>query len=210
LNEALQPTDPLVTFCKDVLSNHGQKWPPSEHVLAEAFVERFSLELIALPEVLKVCRGLGIEVTFAPLPFGLHGFNGEHKGKREIVIAEEEAWIGGKLHTLLHEVREILEYTFADLGYPTVPRRALENHAEEFASTVNMVGMQKVFVTLFMSALKIETTWKRWLAGAAIVILGVPMMLVSGMYPQFEDAMICARQEKGRVNPLGNQSLTSA
>jgi hypothetical protein len=172
------------------------KWPPSEHVLAEAFVERFSLDLVVLPEALQVCNSLGIEVTFAPLPFGFHGFNGEHKGKREIVIAEEEAWIGGKLHTLFHELREVLEYAFADLGYPTVQRGALEKHAEEFASTVSMVGMQKVFVTLFMSAVKIETTWKRWLAGTAIVILGVPMMLVSGMYPQFEDAVIRSRQGK--------------
>jgi hypothetical protein len=143
-----------------------------------------------------VCKSLGIEVTFAPLPFGLHGFNGEHKGKREIVIAKEEAWIGGKAHTLLHELREVLEYAFSDLSCPTVQKQGLEKRAEEFASAVTMLGMQNVFVTLFTSAMKIETAWKRWLAGAALCILGVPMMIASGMYPQFEDAVIRSRQCK--------------
>lgn len=196
MSEGIQPTDLLVTFCRHVVSKHRDKWPPSEHVLAEAFVERFSLEVVVLPEALKMCKRLGIEVTVAPLPFGLHGLNGEHKGKREIVIAEEEAFPGGKVHTLLHELREVLEYAFSDLGYPTVQKQGLERRAEEFASAVNLLGMQKAFVMLFTSAMKIETTWKRLLAGAALCALGVPLMIVSAMYPQFEDAMIRAKQVK--------------
>jgi hypothetical protein len=198
LSQAIQPADPLVAFCTDVVSENRDKWPPSEHALAEAFLERFSLDPVVLSEVVKVCNSLGIEVTFVPLPFGLHGLNGVHGQKRHIVIAKEEAFPGGKVHTLLHELREVLEYSFADLGYPTVQKQGLERRAEEFASMATMLGMQKVFVMFFTSVMKIETTWKRWLAGAALCVLGVPVMITSAMYPHFEDAVIRARLEKER------------
>jgi len=194
LSQTLQDSDPIVTFCKDVVSRHEGNWPPSEEELADEFAAFFSLDLVLLEEALKLCKQLGIHVSFAALPEGLHGINGSHGQNREVLLSAKEAFPGGKFHTLLHELRELLEYTFCDLGYPIVRSQELEIHAEEFASIARMNGGKKALEFFLENASKVATNWKRWLAFAAALAFGFAFLVSCGMHSRLEDAMIRYKQ----------------
>jgi hypothetical protein len=177
------------------VSRYEGKWPPSEENLADEFATFFLLDLVVLEESLALCKRLGIHVSFAPLPEGLHGINGSHCQNREVLLSTKEAFPGGKFHTLLHELRELLEYAFCDLGYPIVRNQELETHAEEFAAIARMNGAKRVFEFLFEGASKVETNWKRWLAIAAGVFIGYAYAFCCCMHSGLEDAMIRYRQK---------------
>jgi len=194
LSQPILDSDLFVTFCKGVVSRHEGNWPPTEEELADEFAAFFLLDLVVLEESLALCKRVGIHVSIAPLPEGLHGINGSHGQNREVLLSTKEAFPGGKFHTLLHELRELLEYTFCDLGYPIVQSQELEIHAEEFASIARMNGANKAIEFLFEAANKVETNWKRWLAFAASIVFGYAYVLSCGMHSRLEDAMIRYKQ----------------
>src|SRR5439155_12778719 len=118
LNEI--PQDRIDEFCQTVVSRHAEKWPLDENTLAEEFLDFFGLRSWPTFEgIAQLCQNrLRITVSFAPLPAGMRGYNGSYGKQREILISVNQDFVGAELHTLLHELREILESGFEKLGRP--------------------------------------------------------------------------------------------
>ena len=168
LNEIRQDT--IADFCQTVLSRHAEQWPISEETLAQEFLGFFGLHLVPTFEgVAQLCRNhLGVMVSFAPLPTGMRGYNGSYRDKREILISLYQDFDGAKLHTLLHELREILERGFEKLARPIVNRegsdleqRALEQRAESFAIFVQIRAAYDTLSVLLDNVSEIEKKWLR-------------------------------------------------
>lgn len=180
--------DPLLAFCKRVVDRYAQDWPPSENQLALEFVSFFPLEpLIRLEDLTRFCGRLGIEVSVSALPDGLQGMNASVGSNRSIFLSNEGAFPGSEEHTLLHELRELIEYLLCDLGYPTEKGQGLEARAEEFASHARSIAALKEFQVLFEKAARIESGWKRWLACAFVILLGISYSATCVLLPAFED-----------------------
>lgn len=71
-------------------------------------------------------------------PHDLRGANFWHEENMSIVMPSNGGCFISREHTLLHELRELLEGIFAHLGHPTSDRVALESRAEQFAASVRM------------------------------------------------------------------------
>ena len=113
-------SDPLLLFCKDVLSSNLQSWPPSEDTLARAFISRFPVWSVLMEDAANtLCERLGINVSYRQLP-DLSGFYEVYGEKREIILSDIENPLGISTHTLFHEIREIIERVFINLGHPTI------------------------------------------------------------------------------------------
>jgi hypothetical protein len=73
----------------------------------------------------------------------------------------------------LHELREILEHIFHDMGYPTAKERsALEVRAETFAGSVRTDTFMEMWKDIIQGAEKIESKWKRWGAFFLLALFG--------------------------------------
>src|SRR5206468_7728765 len=150
--------DTIADFCQTVLSRHAEQWPISEETLAQEFLGFFGLHLVPTFEgVAQLCQNhLRIMVSFAPLPTGMRGYNGSYRDKREVLISLSQDFAGAKLHTLLHELREILESGFEKLGRPIANRKDsdLEQCAESFAISVQVCAAYKIFPIFRVSGAK--------------------------------------------------------
>ncbi len=187
--QTAQNSHHVVTFCCAVLSRHTEKWPLDEDKLADEFVAFFSVgPLVGIEELLRLCQGFRVQVSLAPLPEGLHAINGRYGENRAITLADREDFPGGKIHTLLHELRELMEYQFRDQGFPTAPDSELDSRAEDFASEVRIKAGFKVWIKMFEEAGKVESNWKRWLAYAAFFVIGMAYAASCALLPQLEDA----------------------
>ena len=165
------PSDPLLTFCKDFLSSNIESWPPSESALAWAFVSHFPVSSFLLQSGVKeLSARLGIDVSFRELPPDLAGFNSGYGGNREIVLSEIENPLGITTHTFFHEIRELIERIFIDLGHPTISPGEREKIAEQFAITVRMNSAFKESESSLENALEIPSDWLRW--GSVAIISG--------------------------------------
>lgn len=123
-----------MTFCQAMVSRCATNWPPSEDKLAKEFVSFFQVG--PFPSVdgwVQLCGSLDIQVHVCALPRELRGYHCCYDGTRSIWVNEEELFVGSREHSLLHELREILEHIFEDLGQPTVAKESLEILAEQFA-----------------------------------------------------------------------------
>ncbi len=194
MNDVSQPVTPpsLDTFCQGVVSKYASQWPPEEAKLAHEFIAHFGLLSLATFEIqLKLCESLGIKVSQAILPGNLRGLNCCYGNLREIQIHNGKWHILTCEHTLLHELREILEYIFEGMGHSTVKeRRALEVRAETFASCVRMDIFTKMLESIFRAAAKIESKWKRWGAFLLISLFGIAGLVSIPMLPVFEDTIL--------------------
>lgn len=180
----------LSEFCREVMSRHADKWPPSESVLADEFVERYSAELlITLERIAQFSETLGIETIEASLPERISGFNFSLEEKKLVVLQAKESFPGSREHTFFHELREILEYTFSDLGFHTVEASELEEHAEEFATYVRIAGTMKFWCMFFKDAENIQVRWKRWLAYGGIIGVSMICGLGCALFPYIEDQL---------------------
>lgn len=128
-----------------------------------------------------------MKTELAALPDRMQGFNCATEGESLIVLAEQEGLPGSREDTLFHELREILESLFRDLGFLTVVGLELERHAEEFASKVRMVESARLCESLFEGARKLKAPWKRWLAYAGILGLALAENLSYILLPHPED-----------------------
>jgi len=156
LNEIQQ--DRIADFCQTVISRHSEQWPLDENTLAEEFLVFFGLgSLLTFDGIAQLCQDrLRIMVSFASMPTGMRGYNGSYRDKREVLISLSQDFAGAKLHTLLHELREILESGFEKLGRPIANRKDsdLEQCAESFAISVQVCAAYKIFPIFRVSGAK--------------------------------------------------------
>jgi hypothetical protein len=169
------------------MGRHIGAWPPTESVLAEEFVSSFNLVPSTPNGLQQLCVQLGISLSFSSLPAELRGFNCAYQDRMEIVLSEQQGFWGAQEHTLLHELREILERSFITLGYPTVGHvRELEGKAEDFARFTRMAAISKSLPTFFELAEQIE---RKWVQVAALVLIGCGALFyfyTCAMLPRFE------------------------
>lgn len=185
----ITPTQPLAEFCTELLSRHKEHWPPEEDAIAQEFVEHFPAirQFSDGEQIIAFAKGLGIDASLCDLPDVLHGFNCSMEGQAVVVLSEQESFPGSREHTFFHELREIMEYRFRELGHPTAKRPELEKRADQFATEVRLARMMKVFGPLFDDARTIERTWKRWLAFAGISALVLGAGAACFLLPFFEE-----------------------
>jgi hypothetical protein len=180
-------SDPLRSFCKDFLSQNLESWPPREDALAKAFISKFPVSSFLMrPGVEAVCSTLGIEVSFRELPSELAGLNGAYEEKKEIVLTEKEDPLGIATHTLFHEIREIIERVFINLGHSTVSKEEMEERAEQFAIAVRANSAIKENEFLFENAMNISSNWLRWGSVALVSILAIAEGVAFVLLPQYE------------------------
>jgi hypothetical protein len=190
--------DPLLGFCRAVISRHAEKWPPTEQVLADEFVNWFGANSLMTPiKMRELCLSKGINLSFVQLPRRLHGFNCSFQDKKAIVIAEHEMAPFGHVHTLFHELREMLEHGFVELGYDTLTsKRSLEARAEEFAMAARMATATRELPGYIEMVSRIERNWPRYCGYAFLIVFAVAYMFGCALLPQFEDMISEARRQR--------------
>jgi hypothetical protein len=177
-------------FCATFCNKHTEHWPPDEHELAMEFVAYFGLPpLPKLDDYRALALRLAIEVSVAPLPAGLRGYNSRYKERNLIVIERLEGRAGRSgipEHTFLHELRELVEYEFRRQQRPTASGQELESRAEWFATAVRALAPMPLLKELGESALEMKGAW-RFLAVGLVVGFGVLHVLFSFLLPHHED-----------------------
>jgi hypothetical protein len=195
--------DEIAEFCQGVTSRHAEHWPITEDVLANEFLEFFgiqSLLLLTFQEVVQLCHSrLRIQVSVRQMPTGFKGFNGSYRDRCEIVISTDQELPGmADLHTLLHELREVIEWKFETIGRPTAncENLNLEDRAELFATAVQIFAGCQMLPGLLESASEIKLRWLRIsayigiFAGAAVYVFGCFSL------PKLEDAFAAQRRAR--------------
>lgn len=183
-------SDSLLSFCEGVLSRHQDNWPPSEEILAEEFLSCFPVSPFPEREELKQlgCK-LGIEVSFRSLPPELPGYNCSYGEKKEIMIGETEIFPGVITHSFFHEMREIIEDVFIDLGYPTESGKQMEERAEHFAEAVRINSANKLLLGSVEEVRKIPSKVRRWGAFLLVFIFALGHRIGCLLLPYFEGRM---------------------
>jgi len=199
-NQILAPADEIAEFCRSIIIKYCEHWPVSESVLAEEFLPFFGLDsFLTFEGVAQFCRSrLRIPVAIANMPGELRGFNGSYGEKREIVIAANHDIPDAKLHTLLHELRELIEHGFQKLGKPIVQNGSddLEDRAEAFASSVQMSATIKLIPKFMDVAAEIEKKWMRIGAYVLTFAGAIFYCFACASIPRIEDAFAAERLRK--------------
>jgi len=106
------------------------------------------------------------------------------------VLSEIENPLGLTTHTFYHEIRELIERVFIDLGHPTIPPGEREKMAEEFAMIVRMNSAFKESESLLGSALEIQSDWLRW--GSVALISGFVLFqaFMHVLLPKYEASLL--------------------
>ena len=133
------------------------------------------------------CEELGISVSIARLPHELRGYNSVFEDQKTIVISEYQSWPGADAHTLLHELREVMEHSFREQAYPTATAQELEKRAELFASLVMAASVQEGLPELIDSASRVSAKGLRWGAYLLITAGAFLFMAAFALVPYFED-----------------------
>ena len=130
----------LPEFCATVLNRYASAWPPTEHQLAQDFLAHFGTARFGFYDgLVKWCGEVGIEMsTMDCLPHDMRGGNFWHEQNMSIVLPLNGGCLISREHTLLHELRELLEHTFKYLGHPIADGDAHEQRADEFAACVRI------------------------------------------------------------------------
>ncbi len=185
----------LIGFCQSVFQKHGSEWPPTEETLAQEFVEYFKFKsLIVLEEIQKLCDNSEIILRITPLPEPLWGYNRRYQGKREILISNSQVLT--KEHTALHELRELLEYEFHDLGTPICTNEDREERAETFAISVRMCAFAKEIPSVMDSVSSIESKWRRSVAYGVFILFAAVYCIGLTLSPKVEEAMQKQRTQR--------------
>jgi hypothetical protein len=191
---SIQQPITLSGFCKTVITNCSANWPPSEGTIVQEFVRFFEInEALNLETLESICRKLEINVSQQQLPYPLRGHNCHYQKKREIVVGTVSGtaeYLGITEHTLLHELRELIEYEFRKEGHPVAASAVdLESRAELFASEVRSFASMKMWEWLLEGAASIES---RFWQIVAIVAVGALMTVHHFSFlnlPQWEDQL---------------------
>lgn len=192
------PVDRIADFCRTVTERHSERWPVSESVLADEFLTFFGLNVFLTFEgMAQFCRSrLQIPVSLAAMPKELRGYNGSYGQNREILIATNQDLPDANLHTLLHELREIIEHEFQRLGSPVARggHSELEDRAEEFASSVQISATINLIPQILDNASEIEKKWMRVVAYVLIFAVAIFHCSACASLPHIEDAFATERQ----------------
>jgi len=190
--------NPVREFCLGVISRHTENWPPQEEALAREFVDWFGAKsFLTRTAMQELCLSKGINLSFAPLPPGLKGVNCSFEDKQEIVISEKEMVPFDHTHTLFHELREMLECGFVELGHSTLATKgSLEAKAEEFAMVTRMETATRELPGYIEMVGNIERNWPRYFGYALLVVFFISYTFSCALLPQFEDVIGDARRQR--------------
>jgi len=190
--------DEIADFSRNVIARHSEQWPVSEQVLADEFLAFFGpASFLHFEGMVEFCHlRLQIPVSLAPMPKELRGFNGSYGNKREIFVASEPRIPDTKLHTLLHELREVIERQFQELGSPVASDEDLEVRAEAFASSVQISAVINLVPKIMNGASEIEKKWMRVGAYVGICAVAVLYCFVLASIPHLEDAFADERSQR--------------
>ena len=161
-------------------------------MLAEAFVTFFGPGACNnLENLRQLCADLAIEVTQRPMPPEIRGHNSLYFSKRAIVLSADQPLSDLDEHTLLHELREIVEHIFKELGTSTCNETAeLEMRTELFASYVRAEAFSRRLPVFFEHAQQIEKKWVRYGAYAVIGVGAIAYMFACLFLPFVEDTVL--------------------
>ena len=181
-------SDPLLSFCERVVER-SKNWPPAEDVLADEFLSFFRISESARFETLsQLCVQIGITVSVQSMPSEIRGHNSFYNGSRTITIAERQSFPGANEHTLLHELRELLEHSFVGLGFAVAANpEDLEKRAELFACLVRSHLAQKTMFVWLEHVGHVEKKWLRYGAYVLTALGGIAMIVGCFLLPVFED-----------------------
>lgn len=180
--------NPLLGFCRTVISQHGGNWPPTEEALAQEFVNWLGLSSFMTKDGMKeLCRAKGVTLSFASLPKDIRGVNCTYQDNREIIIGETGMAPFSELHTLLHEFREMLEHGFADLGRRTIDSADMEACAERFATACRMKAAERELPAFIEMATDVEKKWARYVSYGLIGVFAAVYLLDCVFQSQMEE-----------------------
>jgi hypothetical protein len=188
--------DKIRTFCNEFASRNRQNWPPDEEMLANAFISYFELPpFVPGVSLEKMCARLEIQFVKEKLPDDLFGSNFHFAGKRRIAVNNRPEGVGMKEHTAFHEIRELLEYEFHEIGLPTAKKNSeeLEYRADEFALCA-MCGSDETWQKLTESASQIRPT---------LLMFGLIFLIFAARFIFLLNAQSCA-QYTGRTDLRGS------
>jgi hypothetical protein len=194
-------SDPLLAWCRTVVTRHAGNWPPRESVLAGDFVSFFGPDSCTTLESLRqLCARLGIDVSVRLMPSDIRGHNSVYLTKRAIVLSEHQPLLGADEHTLLHELREIVEHIFKELGGATCDSAGeLEIRAESFAGLVRSEAFSRQLSVFFQTAEQIENKWVRYGTFFLIGLGGLAFVCTCIFLPQLEHAVTADELRKRNV-----------
>jgi hypothetical protein len=169
--------DPLRSFCEQYISQNCQKWPTSEIQLAEVFVKHFSISVVTnLVGLQDFLVRTNIEHVEGNLPADLLAVNMSFEGKRKILTAKEGDHVSFQVHTVLHEIREIIEADFHRLGSATTSSQDLDHLADVFAFAVPICAAMPSLGGLLENDPEI---WPLWVSLGAFTVGAVGVLLYS-------------------------------
>jgi hypothetical protein len=175
-NKEVVHCDQLILFCRDFVSRYPEQ-RVTEALLATHFVLFFELPPIAdISNLTEFCNSVGIALSKETLPPDLIGINGSVGNLRKIIISERVEDLCIQEHTLLHEIRELIEHVFRDLGSSISTPEEMEARASEFASFVMTSSYHSMFESWERDVAGIESPWQLILAA---LIIGAAQMLVA-------------------------------
>ena len=178
-------------FCAEVRTRYAATWPPPETVLVQEFFAYFggAGHMGSFENLARFCSGIGIDVSTAALPDEMRGCNYWHAGRRAIAVAHGPAFIISGEHTVFHELRELLEYVFQEVGHPTIPVTALEAQAEAFAVHARMTVVVETSTYLLDRAQSLRSPWRRLCAFGLVGLGAVAALVGCALVSQLEDRL---------------------
>lgn len=181
-------------FCEAAFSTHSESWPPSESALAVEFISYFRFEKFVTLDCLQtLCQELRMAVRIEELPKGIRGYNHAYGDKREILVGTagpRATALGSQEHTLLHELREQIEFEFRKMGRPVALTAAdQEDRAESFASLARSFASIKGLEKLFGDISEIKSGWAQFGAILLVVLVFLGYSFTCFALPQWEDKL---------------------
>ena len=178
--------DPISDFCAHSIATFSPKWPPDEATLASEFIRFLGVQDCTFwPQLSALCSRLSVEVYLVDLPPENSGLNVRHGERRAIFVNKAELQGLSREHTLLHELREILEYKFQELGRPVAKKNDLEERAEMFAVFVRMECAVAIWSAILESVGSLQVRWQR-IGTSILVTLGALVHCIFTPIPCFD------------------------
>lgn len=135
------------------------------------------------------------------MPEDIRGHNHLYENQRVIVVSEHQTFPGANEHTVLHEIREMVEHILVGLGSRTCSSmEELEARAEEFAALARSDAFGDSLLVFWKNAEQIEKKWVRYGAYALIGLGGLLCTLGLFFLPVFEDVLAEGRKGKRNVH----------
>ncbi len=200
--------DGFDAFCRSLLAK--PLWPGdiSPALMADEFVRRFRLRgFPRLPDIEAVIQNAGVgKVLQSKLPQGIRGLHVSLGRGPYSIHYRDDDWDGGKEHTVLHEVYEILMEKFHREcpSYVLPARQALCQRADRFAAEVLM---QRETFSLFASASGLDVVALQHAYRRSYVSIALRMAEVLPDTPF--SVLIYGRREEGEPEEWGDDAGTN-